>query len=188
MSNISNIIMKKNATIVGKAKKKLIPININTNPAPGKIFISNQINPITSSYLSMGQKIQISKNIKNSKLIHVNTNSAINYYSLNSKDSKQGNGSITNSLINNFQNNNSDYNGINFNSYLNSNNIHSHQHYNMKSIEKNVNKYNVNMNSKAKKQLSTISNSLLTNDLLINGFQTSKKNNNDHNHKHPHNN
>ena len=46
----------------------------------------------------MGQKIQISKNNKNSKIIHVNTNSAMNYYTLNSKDSKQINGSITNSI------------------------------------------------------------------------------------------
>ena len=38
---------------------------------PGKIFISNPINPIASSYLSMGQKIQINKNLKNQKLIHV---------------------------------------------------------------------------------------------------------------------
>ena len=98
MTSMSNYIMRKNAPIGAKPKKKSIPININSNPAPGKIFISNQINPIASSYLSMGQKIQISKNIKNSKIIHVNTNSAINYYSLNSKDSKQANGSIANSI------------------------------------------------------------------------------------------
>ena len=170
--------MKKNPVIAGKAKKKSIPINININLEPGKIFISNQINPIASSYLSMGKKIQNTKNIKYSKFIHVNTNSAVNYYTLNSKDSKLGNNSITNSLLNNFQNNNnSDYNDINFNSYLNSNNNHNHHLYDMNSIEKNVNKYNINFNSKARKQLSTISNSLLTNDLLINGFQTSKNNN-----------
>ena len=71
MSNMSNFIMKKNLAIGGKPKKKSIPININSNPAPGKMFISNQVNHIASSYLSMGQRIQISKNLKNAKHIQV---------------------------------------------------------------------------------------------------------------------
>ena len=58
MSAISNFIMKKNIPIGMKSKKKSIPININSNPAPGKFLISNQINPVASAYLSMGQKIQ----------------------------------------------------------------------------------------------------------------------------------
>jgi len=175
MSAISNFIMKKNSSLAGKTKKKSIPININTNPMPGKIFISNPINPIASSYLSMGQKIQINKNLKNQKLIHVNTNSGVNYYTLNGKDSKQSNSSATNSLFNNFHNNNSDINGINFNNYLNSNNNHSQHHYGVSNIDKNIMKYNnISINTKARKHLSTISNSLISNELLINGYQTSK--------------
>ena len=175
MSAISNLIMKKNSSLAGKTKKKSIPININTNPMPGKIFISNPINPIASSYLSMGQKIQINKNLKNQKLIHVNTNSGVNYYTLNGKDSKQSNSSATNSLFNNFHNNNSDINGINFNNYLNSNNNHSQHHYGVSNIDKNIMKYNnISINTKARKHLSTISNSLISNELLINGYQTSK--------------
>ena len=95
MISTSNILMKKNITLGIKPKKKSIPININSNPTPGKFLISNQINPIASSYLSMGQKIQISKNIKNSKIIHVNTNSSKNYYAMNSKDNKPISGIIT---------------------------------------------------------------------------------------------
>ena len=169
--------MKKNSSLAGKTKKKSIPININTNPMPGKIFISNPINPIASSYLSMGQKIQINKNLKNQKLIHVNTNSGVNYYTMNGKDSKQSNSSGTNSLFNNFHNNNSDINGINFNNYFNSNNNHSQHHYGVSNMDKNIIKYNnININTKARKHLSTISNSLISNELFINGYQTSKNN------------
>ena len=81
MSTISKFMMKKSIPLDIKTRKKSIPININSNPTPGKFLISNQINQVAASYLSMGQKIQISKNLKNSKIIHVNTNSAINYYS-----------------------------------------------------------------------------------------------------------
>ena len=118
MTTISNFIMKKNVAIGAKPKKKQIPININSNPCANKFLFSNQINPIASSYLSMGQKIQISKNLKNSKIIQVNTNSAGNYYTLNSKDSKQISGSVGNSVLNNYQSNNvSENNGINFNNF-----------------------------------------------------------------------
>ena len=71
MTSIPNYIMKKNNTLGIKSKKKSIPININSNPTPGKFLFSNQINNIASSYLSMGQKIQTNKNLKTSKLIHV---------------------------------------------------------------------------------------------------------------------
>ena len=165
MTSISNVIMKKNIAVGIKPKRKSIPININSNSAPGKFLISNPINPIASSYFSMGQKIQISKNNKNAKFIHVNTNSAMNYYTLNSKDSKQINGSITNSQLKNYQSNNvSENNGINFNNFYNNN--FSQLHYEPNSIEKNIIKYNnVNINSKGRKHLSTISNSLISNDL-----------------------
>ena len=156
-----------------KQKKKTIPININSNPAPGKFLISNSINPIASSYLSMGQKIQISKNKKYPRIIQVNTNSAVNYYTLNSKDSKRGNGSITN----NYSSNNTSYNnGINFNNYRSNN--HSQQHNEASTLDKNIIKYNnININPKSRKHLSTISNTIIANDILMNGYQTSKNNN-----------
>ena len=174
MSSIPNYKMKKTNMLGIKTKKKAIPININTNPTPGKFLFSNHVNNIASTYLSMGRKIQINKNIKTSKLIHVNTNSATNYYTLNSKETKQTNGSITNSLICNIKNNNnkSEYNSINAINYvnLNSNNNNLSQ---QQSSE--INKINT-ANSKDKKQLSTISNSKINNDILINGYQSSKNN------------
>ena len=96
MSSIPNYNIKKNNTLGIKPKKKSIPININTNPTPGKFLFSNHVNNIASSYLSMGQRIQINKNLKPSKIIHVNTNSATNYYTLNSKDTKYNNSKSTN--------------------------------------------------------------------------------------------
>jgi hypothetical protein len=97
---------------------------------------------------------------------------------MNGKDSKQSNSSATNSLFNNFHNNNSDINGINFNNYFNSNNNHSQHHYGVSNMDKNIIKNNnININTKARKHLSTISNSLISNELLINGYQTSKNNN-----------
>ena len=178
MTSISNFIMKKSIAVGGKPKKKSIPININSNPAPGKFLISNQINSIASSYLTMGQKIQISKNAKTSKIIHVNTTSPMNYYSLNSKDLKVTNGSLTNNVFNKYQSNNiSENHGINFNNFYNNNN--SQLNYEGNSIEKNIIKYNnLNINSKVKNQISSISNSLLSNDFLTNGYQTSKNINN----------
>ena len=61
--------MKKNNTLGIKSKKKSIPININSNPTPGKFLFTNHINNIASSYLSMGQKIQILKIIIGAKSI-----------------------------------------------------------------------------------------------------------------------
>ena len=181
MNSKSNIILKKDIGIGLKPKRKTIPINLNSNPTPGKFLISNQVNPITSSYLSMGQKIQISKNIKNSKIIHVNTNSAKNYYTINNKDIKQTNGITTNSIINNYRTNDiSNNNGISIN-----NNYNIKNNYSQQQIEDNnglskimMNRYkNLNINSKHGKNISSITNSLLPNDLLINGYQTSKNNN-----------
>ena len=165
MSSIPNYKMKKNNTLGIKPKKKTIPININTNPTPGKFLFSNHINNIASSYLSMGQRMN--KNIKASKIIHVNTNSATNYYTLNSKDTKQTNGSITNSILNNLKiNNKSELASININNYINlSNNEHSLPQ-----------KYEIKGFSKDRKQLSTLSNSKISNDIQINGYQSSKLN------------
>ena len=170
MSSIPNFKLKKNNALGLKPKKKTIPININSNPTPGKFLFSNPVNNIASSYLSMGQRIQINKNIKASKIFHVNTNSATNYYTINSKDTKQTNCSITNSMINNLKmNNKSELNSINVNNYINLSNNHSQQ----QNYE--INKIN-NINSKDKKQLSSLSTSKITNELLINGYQGSKNN------------
>ena len=120
--------MKKSIPLGVKSKKKSIPININSNPVPGKFLISNPINQVASSYLSMGQKIQISKNFKNSKVIHVNTNSAINYFTNPANDSKQTNSSIGNSYLTNYPNinsKNSELSGINFNNHFSMRRINS---------------------------------------------------------------
>ena len=180
MTSIPNYIMKKNNTLGIKSKKKSIPININSNPTPGKFLFSNHINNIASSYLSMGQKIQTNKNIKNSKLIHVNTNSGTNYYTINSKETKQTNSSISNSISNNIKNyNRSEINSININNYYNINNNLSSNNYEVKSSEKNNHNKNVILNSRDKRQVSTISNSNLSNnDLMINGYHGSNNNSN----------
>ena len=173
--------MKKNNTLGIKSKKKSIPININSNPTPGKFLFSNHINNIASSYLSMGQKIQINKNIKASKLIHVNTNSGTNYYTINSKETKQTNSSISSSIPNNIKNyNRSEINSININNYFNINNNLSSNHYEVKSSEKNNYNYNnVIYNSRDKRQASTISNSHLSNnDVIKNGYHGSNNNSN----------
>ena len=173
--------MKKNNTLGIKSKKKSIPININSNPTPGKFLFSNQINNIASSYLSMGQKIQTNKNIKTSKLIHVNTNSGTNYYTINSKETKQTNSSISSSIPNYIKNyNRSEANSININNYFNINNNLSTNHYEIKSSEKNNHNYNnIIFNSRDKRQVPTISNSHLSNNaVMINGYQGSSNNSN----------
>ena len=179
MSSIPSHIMKKNNILDIKSKKKTIPININSNPTPGKFLFSNQINSIASSYLSMGQKIQNNKNINASKLIHVNTNSGTNYYTINSKETKQTNSSISNSIYNNIKNNNrSEINSININNYFNINNNLTSNHYEVNSIEKNNHNFNnVALNSRDKKQICNKSNSHISNnDLFINGYHSSKNN------------
>jgi len=181
MTSIPNYIMKKNNTLGIKSKKKSIPININSNPTPGKFLFSNQINNIASSYLSMGQKIQTNKNLKTSKLIHVNTNSCTNYYTTNSKETKQTNSSISSSIPNNIKNyNRSEVNSININNYININNNNSTNHKEFKSSEKNNHNYNnIIFNSRDKRQLSTISNSHLSNnDVMINLYHGSSNNSN----------
>ena len=174
MSSNQNYLMKKNNILGKNQMKKSIPININSNPAPGKFIFSNHVNKIASSYLSMGRKIQINKNIKTSKIMNVNTNSATNYYTLNSKDTKQTNSSNTNSLINNIKNNNnkSEINSNFYNNFINLNNINNHSL--QKAID--LNRVNHITNSKDKKQLSILLNSRVSNELLINGYQTSKNN------------
>ena len=180
MSSIPNNIAKKKNTLGKKPIKKSIQININSNPAPNKFLFSNQVNNIASSYLSMGRRIQINKNNKTSKIIHENTNSAANYNALNSKDIKKTNGSITNIILNNLLNNNkTEINSINVNNYIHINNINNlnnnaNNHSQQQTI--NLNRNNNNINIINKKQLSTLSNSHISRDLLINDLQTSKIN------------
>ena len=115
---------------------------------------------------------------RNRKVYHVNTNSAINYYTNPGIDSKYTNSSITNSLLNNYPNinsKNSEINGINFNNYLN--NVSQHDYSGNIGLDKNIVKYN-NINYKTRKHITTISNSLIPNDIHINGYQSSKNNNN----------
>lgn len=129
----------------------------------------------------MGQKIQNNKNIKASKLIHVNTNSGTNYYTINSKETKQTNSSISSSIPNNIKNyNRSEINSININNYLNNKNNLSSNFYEIKSSEKNNHNYNnVILNSRDKRQVSTISNlHLSNNDVMINGYQGSSNDSN----------
>ena len=106
MSSFPNCLMKKNNTLEIKPLKKSIQINISTNTSPSKFIFSNNVNKVASSYLSMGRKIQNTKNIKASKILQINTISGPNYFTLNSKETKQTNGSITNSIINKSKNNN----------------------------------------------------------------------------------
>ena len=176
----TNFMMKKSIPLGYKSKKKSIPININSNPAASKFLTTNQINQVAASYLSMGQKIQI---LKNPKMIHVNTNSALNYYTNPGNDSRQTNSSIGNSYLNNYPNigiKNNELSGINFNNHLN--NLSQQNHSGNNNINKNINKLNKNINKynsinyKARKNLSTITNSVISNDLFINGYQTSKNN------------
>ena len=169
----TNFMMKKSIPLGYKSKKKSIPININSNPAASKFLTTNQINQVAASYLSMGQKIQI---LKNPKMIHVNTNSALNYYTNPGNDSRQTNSSIGNSYLNNYPNigiKNNELSGIYFNNHLN--NLSQQNHSGNNNINKNINKYN-SINYKARKNLSTITNSVISNDLFINGYQTSKNN------------
>ena len=172
MSSIPNNVLKKNNTKGIKPKRKSIPININTNPTPDKFLISNHANNIASSYLSMGKRFQINKNIKASKVIHVNTNSASNYYTLNTKDTKQTNGSITSSILNSLKNNNrSEINSININNYININNNNYSLPQNSEIKRANI------VNSKEKNKLTNLSNPKISNAALINGYQNSKNNN-----------
>jgi hypothetical protein len=176
MSTVQNNKIKKNNTLGIKPKKKTIPININTNPVPGKFLFSNQVNNIASSYLSMGRRIQINKNNKTSKTIHVNTNSATNYYTLNSKDSKLTNGSLTNSLFTNGKNNNmSEINTLNIN-YFNVSNNKNNNHNQYQNYE--INPRMKSINSKEKKNLSTFSNSHISNEKLFAGYENSNNGNN----------
>ena len=170
-----NLRLRKNIPTNPRVNRKLIPINLNSNPLQNRYMIPNQQNSIATNYFSNGQRIQISKN---SKLIQVNKNSHMNYYTINSKDSKQSNASLTNYYTNN---NKSEISGINFNR-INSNNNHSQQHYEPKNIDRNLTKYssnniNLSLNSVTRRQVPAISNSILQNE-FITGYQTSKNNNN----------
>ena len=63
MNTNTNFIIKKNVLLNTKDKRKSIPININSNPKPSQFTFSNPINVVAASYLSMGQKINILKNL-----------------------------------------------------------------------------------------------------------------------------
>ena len=158
MNGIPNCISKKNPPVIGRQKKNPIPINININLNPGKLLFSNNVNKIASSYLAMGKQIQTNKNNRISK-IHVKTNSLSNY------NTRQKN--VSNYILNNSKNNNdkSDF------GYSNANN-NSSVNYNQQGI-----KFNKRFNfSKERRQLSTSSNSNISNDLFGNGYKASINN------------
>ena len=170
MTSIPIYLTKKNNYIVkSKKKQKPIPININTNPFPSKFLFSNHVNNIASSYLSIGIKNK-NKNINPSKIVHINTKSANNNYTINSKDTKQtNNSSFTNSLINNHKTNNkSNLNSLNF---ININNINN---TNNNSQQKN---YDINKNNNDKKQIAH-NNIIMSKGIFINLYENHKIKNN----------
>ena len=118
---------------MGHQKNKSIPININYNANPGMFIFANNINKITSFYLSMGSKIKNNKNKQTTKN-NTNTNSATNYFT------KSMNAS--NFILNNSKNL--------------------------------TNKNEKVFGSKEKKQVYTLTNSIIRNNLFISGFRTSK--------------
>ena len=152
--------MKKNNTLEIKPLKKSIQINISTNTSPSKFIFSNNVNKIASSYLSMGRKIQNTKNIKASKILQINTISGPNYFTLNSKETKQTNGSITNSIINKSKNNN----------FINISSINYHNNHQQTLYKKGIN----TIKNRDKKKLSTLSKSKMAKYLIINGYQNTK--------------
>ena len=76
----SNIIIKRCILINAKEKRKKIPINLNSKSISNQFKSSNHVNLVASSYLSMGQKINISKNQKkpNTNLTNI-INNIVNY-------------------------------------------------------------------------------------------------------------
>ena len=165
-SNTINTSNKNNENIE-KKKKKSNPININLNH--GQFLFKNNINKIASSYISMGRKIQTRKSRKISR-IQVSTNSIINNYTKQATTSSY--------ILNNSKNviNKSDFGYINVNKN-NYNNYNKIQNEVVNKIEKNKFKFTKRIiHSKDRKQLSTSSNSNISNDLFINGYKTSINN------------
>ena len=148
-----------------KKKKKSIPININLNH--GQFLFKSNINKIASSYISIGRKIQTRKN-KNLSRIQVSTNSVINNYTKQATTSSY--------VLNNSKNcgNKSDFGYINGNKNIYNNRIQKEV---VNKIGKNKFKFTKRIiHSKDRKQLSTSSNSNISNDLFANGYKTSINN------------
>ena len=167
MNNNTINTSNKNNENIEKKKKKSNPININLNH--GQFLFKNNINKIASSYISMGRKIQTRKSRKISR-IQVSTNSIINNYTKQATTSSY--------ILNNSKNviNKSDFRYINANKN-NYNNYNKIQNEVVNKIEKNKFKFTKRIiHSKDRKQLSTSSNSNISNDLFINGYKTSINN------------
>ena len=167
MNNNTINTSNKNNENIEKKKKKSNPININLNH--GQFLFKNNINKIASSYISMGRKIQTRKSRKISR-IQVSTNSIINNYTKQATTSSY--------ILNNSKNviNKSDFGYINVNKN-NYNNYNKIQNEVVNKIEKNKFKFTKRIiHSKDRKQLSTSSNSNISNDLFINGYKTSINN------------
>ena len=61
---MSHSIVKIKNTLKEKISTKKInnPININSNPLPGKFIFKNDTNKLASSYINMSQKMQTNRN------------------------------------------------------------------------------------------------------------------------------
>ena len=80
MDEKSNIQIKRCILINAKEKRKKIPININSKSISNQFKSSNHVNLVASSYLSMGQKINSTKNQKISGTSMANIiNNIVNY-------------------------------------------------------------------------------------------------------------
>ena len=60
--SINTIKMKNSLKSKISNKKTNNPININSNPTPGKFIFKNDVNKLASSYMNMSQKIQTNRN------------------------------------------------------------------------------------------------------------------------------
>ena len=193
--------VKKNIMINTKEKRKNIPININSNPKPSQFTFSNPINVVASSYLSMGQKINILKNHKiQQKYLTQNQNNHqnSNNYITNNKDFKISTNSFANSLLNGtnltMMNKTGYSNTTNENLYANTNvnsdnNSHNfnYQHYSINSVDKNFKNY-IRINDSAYSHKNINSFCSLSNNykskissnvpMIFNSFYTSNNNKN----------
>ena len=168
MSCIPNFFIKKNISATKAQKKKTIPINININLNPRKLIFSNNtntVNKVTSSYLSIGNQIKINKKNQISK-IHGNTNSLSNTI-IKSNASKY--------FLNKSKkiNNNSDIRLLNDDSknFMMNN---SQQKNELEKIRKRKIQFNKKIiNFKERRQLSTTSNSNISNEVFNSRYKIS---------------
>ena len=90
---MSHSIVKIKNTLKEKISTKKInnPININSNPLPGKFIFKNDTNKLASSYINMSQKMQTNRNFlkTSSTLIRRTSDLSFNNSCIKNKDQKQ---------------------------------------------------------------------------------------------------